>query len=271
MFKKILYPTDLSERSERDLRWVSSHLYEPGEEFIVAHGVDVAVGMETPSVVSQAGMLLQELCERAIPPSVAFQCRIRAGGRDEAVPAIAKEENCSMVIVTSSPTAPVVPIIQSLAIPQLILRWENLPTVPGELLKSVVVATDLEEERTTSVLQGLRSVLAVLDKSDHHPRITVLHGVPMTETQTAHQVFNQASKALELLRIDVESWNGQAESQLVGGQTEEELPQAIVELNTSLLVLGLPSRGDVWQLLLSNTAEALVERTKCPILIVPTD
>ncbi len=268
MFSKIFYPTDLSERSERDLAWVAKHLSDPSGEMIIAHRVSTSVGIDTPAVVSEMQEAIGEFCERAIPSGTSYRAFVEAGSYGEVLPAIACREKCSIAIITTPPKASVVPIVQSLAIPQLILRWQAPPVIPGDLLNSVVVSTNLEVERTNQVMQNLRSLL---ERSGRKPKITLIHGVPMSDSSSAHILFNQASEAMEVARAEVESWNGQAGSRIVGGQTEVELPKLVLELNTSLLVIGLPQMGDIWQLLLGNTAEALVDRTSCPVLVVPTN
>ncbi|EFC91678.1 UspA domain protein [Dethiosulfovibrio peptidovorans DSM 11002] len=268
MFRKILYPSDLSERSERDLKWVATHLTERSEEIVAVHVVSTSIGVETPSVVSGAQEILKEMCERSIPNGVPFRFYVEAGEKDEVFSAIVRREDCSVAVITVSPDTAIVPLVQSLGLPQLILRWNTPPTIPGDILKNVVVATDLEAKRTQNILDGVKKVL---DRRQKDTRITLLHGVPMEDASMAHGLFNQASKAMEAAKEEVEKWNDLVETKLVGGQTEEELPKAIVDLSTSLLVLGLPLKTDIWQLILGNTAEALVERTRCPILIIPTE
>lgn len=267
MFKRIFYPTDLSERSGRDLKWVATNLSDPSGEIVVAHRVGVSLGADVPALVSQIQVALDEFCEANIPPETTYKAFVEAGSYGEVLPAIAHREGCSLAVVATSPRASILPIVQSLAIPQLILRWEAPPVIPGNLLKSVVVATNLESERSNQVIKELKELL---EKDNRKPPITLIHGVPMADPSSAHILFNQASEAMEIARQEVESWNGEAHSKLVGGQTEEELPRLVRELNTSLLVIGLPIKTDIWQLILGNTAEALVDRTSCPVLIIPT-
>lgn len=268
MFGKIFYPTDLSERSERDLAWVARNLSDPSGEMIIAHRVGTEMGTDTPEVVSHVQETLDEFCERSMPPDARYRAFAEAGSYGQVLSSIACREECTIAVITVSPKASVVPIVQSLAIPQLILRWQTPPVIPGDLLNSVTVSTNLEAERTRQVTESLRSIL---EKTGRKPTVTLIHGVPMSDSSSAHILFNQASEAMEVIRAEVEGWNGQAQSRIVGGQTEVELPKLVLELKTSLLVIGLPKTGDIWQLLLGNTAEALVDRTQCPILVIPTD
>lgn len=268
MFSKIFYPTDLSERSARDLTWIAEHLTDDNSQIIVAHSVDTTAGIETPAVVVQANEAIEIFCKETLPENMPFKAFAEAGGKTEVLSSIAHREVCSVATVTTKPGAKITHLIQSLAIPQLILRWETPPENIDTMLKNVVIAIDLESKRTNSILKIVKSIVERLDKNI---KITLLHGVPMEDASTAHQIYNQAAKALEKVRIEVEEWNRETYGELVGGQTEEELPRKIDELETGLLVLGLPLKGDIWQLLLGNTAEALIERTKCPVLIIPTD
>lgn len=267
MFRRIFYPTDLSERSGKNLKWVAANLSDPSGEMIIAHRVDTSMGTNVPEIVGQMQVHLEEFCEANIPKEMSYQAFVEAGTYREVLPSIAQRENCSIAVIAASPRASILPMVQSLAIPQLILRWEAPPVISGNLLKSVVVSTNLESERSNQVTQALRSLL---EKEGNKPRITLIHGVPMADPSSSHVLFNQASEAMEVARQEVESWNGEAYSKLVGGQTEEELPKLVKELNTSLLVIGLPIKTDIWQLILGNTAEALVDRTACPVLVIPT-
>lgn len=266
MFSKIFYPTDLSERSARDLAWIAEHLADENSQIIIAHSVDTTAGIDTPEVVIQANEAIDIFCKETIPENVTFKALAEAGEKTEVLASIAHREICSVATITTKPGTKIANLIQSLAIPQLILRWETPPENTDTMLKNVVIAIDLESKRTNSILRNVKSIVERLDKDI---KITLLHGVPMEDPSTAHQIYNQAAKALEKVRIEVEEWNKETYGELVGGQTEEELPLKIEELKTGLLVLGLPLKGDIWQLLLGNTAEALIERTKCPVLIIP--
>lgn len=128
----------------------------------------------------------------------------------------------------------------------------------------VVLCTDLSLERTDSMLMQLRPLLEGFEA-----RITLLHSVALEEPQSSEEVFNAASQALEEVRIRVKEWNPFTEAVLASGQPEEEILKQCSLIGAKLVVVGLSTHGELWNLLIGSTAETIIERSDAPVLVLP--
>ena len=83
--------------------------------------------------------------------------------------------------------------------------------------------------------------------------------------------MNSASEAMERVLADVLAWDIPAEGVILSGNPAVECAPKITELDPSLLVIGLSRMGELLQIVLGSTGEALVEDTSCPALILPVN
>jgi nucleotide-binding universal stress UspA family protein len=94
--------------------------------------------------------------------------------------------------------------------------------------------------------------------------------VPLEDAGQSQELVHSATDALEEVREEVSRWNTNTSSEIVSGQPEEELPGKIADLDPTLLVLGLTIHSEMWGLILGSTAESLLEKANCPVLIIPS-
>lgn len=268
MLTKILYPVDLSPLSQSGLSWVANHVLEDSSELIAVHVVDPTIaGMDTPRYVHDAEISLDTLCQTMVPDHIRFRVISRAGDKRDVIPGIALEEKCTFAILPVREGEDVIPLVRKMAIPQLLLRTSDGKMPKEDVLRKIVIAVDLAQERTEKLTETMRSVLEGVRIV---PELTLIHGVPLEGAQGSQVLVNKAEEALSTIEEDIKKWNENTLSELISGQPEEELPARINELDPSLLVVGLATHGELWQLILGSTAMALIEKTECPVLIIPT-
>lgn len=268
MLTKILYPVDLSPLSQSGLSWVANHVLEDNSELIAVHVVDPTVaGMDTPRYVHDAEISLDTLCRTMVPDNIRFRVISKAGDKRDVIPEIALAERCTFAILPVHEDEDVIPLVRKMAIPQLLLRTSDGKMPKEDVLGKIVITVDLARERTERLTETMRTVL---DGVSVVPEITLLHGVPLEGAQGSQVLVNKAEEALSTVAEDIKGWNENTLSELISGQPEEELPKRINGLAPSLLVVGLATHGELWQLILGSTAMALIEKTACPVLIIPT-
>lgn len=266
MLTRILYPIDLSPRSQKGLTWIADRVLQKNSQLVAVHIVDTAAGTDTPRYVHDARISLQTLCDTVIPPDVSCKVIVKAGNLMEDLPDIAHQEKCSFAILPVKEGSSPVPLIKKMAIPQFLLRAKEGVFPKEDVFTRIVVAVDLFPERTDHLLSSLKEILS---DSDISSKITLIHAVPLEDAGQSQELVHSATEALEEVREEVSSWNTCTEGEVVSGQPEKELPKRISEYDPTLLVVGLSVHGEIWELILGSTAEALLEKAECPVLIIP--
>jgi nucleotide-binding universal stress UspA family protein len=268
MLTKILYPVDLSPFSQSGLSWVANHVLEDSSELIAVHVVDPTIaGMDTPRYVRDAEISLDTLCQTMVPDNIRFRVISRAGDKKDVIPDIALAEKCTFAILPVREDEDVIPLVRKMAIPQLLLRTSDGHMPEEDVLGKIAIAVDLSRERTEKLTETMKTIIEGVRVV---PEITLIHGVPLEGAQGSQVLVNKAEEALSTIEEGIKRWNENTLSELISGQPEEELPERINEIAPSLLVVGLATHGELWQLILGSTAMALIEKTACPVLIIPT-
>jgi|GEM_PF-289663 len=267
MLTKILYPLDLSPLSQKGLAWVVGHVLQDNSKVLIVHVVDpTAAGIDTPRYVHDASISIDTLCKTLIPEHIVIKIKVVAGDIMEILPETARSEECTFAVTPIKNGEAMLPLVRSMAIPHLLLRQKKDETPKDSLLKKVIIAVDLLPERTTTFLKKIEKIFSSFRAE---PEIILLHGLPLDEVEVSQDLVNMAEKALDKVQSSVGEWNSDTTSELISGQPEEELPRRVGEIDPTLLVVGLDNKSELWELILGSTGRALIERTECPVLIVP--
>jgi len=264
MLRKILFPIDFTPLSRKGLVWTVDNLADDDSEFVLAHVVDTSAGVNTPELLQEAeeilGSISDELSERNIRNSTIAE----AGDTYEVLSDIAHREGCSFSVMFSEQGDVVAPLIRYLAIPHLVVKTRDEAMPPENLFSKIVVCTDLSPERTERTLTDLHALLGRSTGS-----ITLLHAVPLDDTSSAEWLTQSAWEAAGEVRSMVSSWNPDVAIDVIGGEPETDLLNRVREIGPCLLVVGLSTHGELWQLIIGSTGEVLVENAPCPVLVLP--
>jgi nucleotide-binding universal stress UspA family protein len=267
MATRVCFLSDTDEFSEKSLEQVSLQLGGMHTDFLLAHVVDSGLSGDLPSIVHATENVLIDMAMRILPKDLFYGVSVEAGDVLETLPALVREEGCSLVAIPGRPGETLIPLVRVLPVPQLLLRNEpGRPTDP--LFSHLVIPIDLTFTRTYAILTQLRELL---DSVGRPERITLLHCVRLEEPGTSQDLVNSASEAMERVLADVLTWDIPAESVILSGDPTVECPPKIAGLSPSLLVVGLSRMGDLLQVVLGSTGEALIEGTSCPALILPVN
>jgi nucleotide-binding universal stress UspA family protein len=266
MLTRILFLADVSSFSARGLAWAADKLSGEQSDFLVLHVVDRAAGLDAPELVREAEGYLEEMCARTLPPESYYKTLVLSGDVLESLPETIRSEKCTFAVFPLPREEDGIPLIRSIQVPQIILREAEGFFPEEDVFGNLVVALDLEPTRTNLVLDNLRDFLSQLNR---RLAVTLLHCVSPQSAESAPEILNTAAEALEHVRDEIASWGHETTAEIVSGDPLMELPARISATGPSLLVLGLPVMGELGQLFLGSTAEAILSGTDCPLLIFP--
>lgn len=267
MLRRILFPIDMTDFSKEALCWLSQRALLHQSDILVVHVVSPSAGIHTPQLVQETETALNDFCLQSIPEELFYKVMVAAGDPLKIIPEIAVSEKCTFAVLPAQNVAEITPLVRRLALPQLILRSKDGVFPGGDIYKNIAVAIDLSPGRTDAMLNELRDIIS---QSGSTPHLTLVHGVPLDDAEDSQVLINAAEGALEVVAQDVSQWNPDTSFQVVSGEPEVELPLWIKNTDPSLLVVGLSTQRELWQLIVGSTAEPLIEGTTCPVLIFPT-
>lgn len=266
MLTRILFLADVSPFSERALAWASEKLKGQQTDFLVLHVVDPAAGMEAPHVVREAEGYLEEMASRVLPPESYYKTLVLSGDILETLPETVRSEGCTFALLALPKGVDGLPLIRSIPVPQLVIRESEGLFPNAEVFGKLAVALDLEPNRTSLMLDNLRTMLAATGAS---PEIILVHGVSPLSAEEAPAMLNAAEEALEEVRDEIASWGHEVTAHLLAGDPVTDLPGRIEELAPSALAIGLPAAGELGRLVLGSVAESLLWNTRCPLVVFP--
>ncbi len=264
MFRKLLYPTDLSELSLKGLEWTMRNLLMGSSEILIAHVIDPAAGVRTPEITRDAEDFLERISEDLSARNIKNSIFLETGDAKELLPDLAHSAGCSASVLFTSVHEKVTPFIRMLPIPHLIAKCPEDRIPPDDPFEEIILCTDLSPERTDSMLTQLRPIL-----EGFKTRLTLLHSVVLEDPGTSDEIFRTASEALEEVKLAVREWNPSTEAVLVSGEPEEEILKQCALIGAKLVVVGLSTHGELWNLLIGSTAEPVIERSTSPVLVLP--
>jgi len=261
MLTRILFLADVSPFSERALAWASEKLKGQQTDFLLLHVVDPAAGMEAPHVVREAEGYLEEMASRVLPPESYYKTLVLSGDILETLPETVRSEGCTFALLALPEGVDGLPLIRSIPVPQLVLRESEGLFPDTGVFGKLALALDLEPNRTSLMLDSLRAMLSATGAS---PEIVLVHGA-----EEAPAMLNAAEEALEEIRDEIASWGLEVSTSLLAGDPATDLPGRIEEIAPSSLAVGLPAAGELGRLVLGSVAEALLESTRCPLVVFP--
>ena len=266
MLTRILFLADVSPFSDHTLAWAKDKMRAEQTDFLILHVVDPAAGLESPRLVSEAETYFEQLGSRILSSESYYKTMVLSGDVMEILPEVVRAEGCTFVLLPLPKGVDGFPLMRTVPVPQMIVQEEDEFFPPGDIFQKVVVALDLEPARTALMLENLRTILL---QTGGNPFITLVHAFFPQSAESAPELMNAASEAMGEVQKEVSSWGYDTTVELVTGQPETDLPPKVSDLAPTLLAIGLPYAGEMGQLVLGATAEALMKGTVCPLLIFP--
>lgn len=264
MFRKILFPIDLSELSRKGLTWTAVNVADPSSEIILVHVVEPMSGLDISPMITEAEIEMEKIGLELSAHGLRNRTFVLSGDPLETLSEIAHSEGCSVSVFFAERNDVVVPFIRYMAIPHLIVKTSDSQTPPPDPFRHIAVCTDLSPDRTDTMLGELKNLLG-----GRPVPMTILHAVSLEDAASSSEMFQIASSALEEVRESVASWNTETGAELLTGEAEEEILSRTAELMPGILTVGLSIHGHLWELIVGSTGEAIIERAPCPVLVIP--
>lgn len=264
MFRKILFPIDLSELSRKGLTWTAVNVADPSSEIILVHVVEPMSGIDISPMIAEAESAMEKISLDLTAFGVRNKALVLSGDPLETLSEIAHSEGCSISVFFAESNDVVVPFIRYMAMPHLVVKCSDPCTPPPDPFRHIAICTDLSPERTDRILEELKSLLG-----GRPVPMTILHAVSLEDASSSSEMFQIASSALEEVRESVASWNADTGAELLTGEPEVEIVRRAAELHPGILTVGLSIHGRLWELIIGSTGEAIIERAPCPVLVIP--
>ncbi len=264
MFRKILFPIDLSELSRKGLTWTAVNVVDPSSEIILVHVVEPMIGINISPMIADAEAAMEKIELELASLGIRHKAFVLSGDPLETLSEIAHSEGCSVSVFFTERNDVVVPFIRNMAMPHLVVKTTDSRTPPPDPFRHIAVCTDLSPERTDIMLGELKNLLG-----GRPVPMTILHAVSLEDASSSSEMFQIASSALEEVRESVASWNTEAGAEILTGEPEEEILRRAAELQPGILTVGLSIHGHLWELIIGSTGEAIIERAPCPVLVIP--
>jgi len=265
MFRKILFPIDLSDLSRKGLAWTARNVADPSSEMVLVHVLEPIVGMDTGPMVHKAERSIGVIEAELTSIGIRNKSFVVVGDPYEILPEIAHSEGCSLCALFADREDVVVPSLRLMALPHLVFKASGGVMPPPDPFRRITVAADLSPTRTDVVLRELKKLLA-----GRVVPMTILHSLFMEDTLTSTEMFQAAAAALEEVRASVEKWNPGTGAEVLGGHPEVEILRRVEKIKPGMLVVGLSVHGHFWELIVGSTGEAIIERSPCPVLVIPS-
>lgn len=264
MFRKILFPIDLSELSRKGLTWTASNVADASSEILLVHVVEPISGLDTSQMLSDAGQAMEKIESELSAMGVRNRSFVLSGDPLETLSDIAHSEKCTIVVFFAKTDDVVVPFIRYIAIPQLVVKTseDNIPL--PDPFRHITVSTDLSPERTERMLEELKKLLG-----GRTIPMTIIHTLSLDDASSSSDMFQAASSALEEVRGSISLWNPDVSAEILTGEPEIEIIRKIREMDPGILIVGLSVHAHLWELIVGSTGEAIIERSPCPVLVIP--
>ena len=264
MFRKILFPIDLSELSRKGLTWTAVNIVDPSSEILLVHVVEPMTGLDISPMITDAEGALEKIGAELSALGVRHRVLVLSGAPLETLSDIAHSEGCSVSVLFAEADDVVVPLIRYMAIPHLVIKTRGSHTPPPDPFRQIAVCSDLSPDRTECMLAELKALLR-----GRPVPMTILHAVTLEDSSSSSEMFQIASSALEEVRETVASWNPETGAELLTGEPEVEILKRTSEILPGILAVGLSTRGNLWELIVGSTGEAIIEKALCPVLVIP--
>ena len=265
MFRRILFPLDLSGLSRKGLAWTAGNVADPSSEIVLVHVVEPVSGIDTGPLIDKAEKALDAIEAELHGMGIMSRSFVKTGDPLEILPQVAHSERCSISAVFAERDDVVVPSLRLMAIPHLVYKSDEGAMPPPDPFRQIAVATDLSPFRTNPDFRELRKLLAGRDVP-----MTLLHSVSMDDPSTSTELFQVAASALEEVRKTIEKWNPGTTAEILGGEPEVEILRTVKNIRPGMLVVGLSVHGHLWELIVGSTGEAIIEQAPCPVLVIPS-
>lgn len=291
----IVTATDFSERSLHALRAAAKMASQHRDQLTILHvleelgdGYGWLLLAEPPDKIEaqmkeQAKTKLLNLCRdqlAAIDPDLSFNLRVEVGSPAEQILRVAKELQARQIVVGTLGHGKILSTFLGSTANQLI-RWSELPVlvVPPEhadlSFQRILAPVESSAVSRATLLHAVELARAFSGK------ITLLHAVGLPVVMGSEPSFTNTivpETIEELITRHRENLEGVVQALEIGDVVDkidvwtmdpaQAISQAAKEQDVELICMGSHGRRGLMRFLLGNTAERVLRRAPCPVMIL---
>ena len=140
----------------------------------------------------------------------------------------------------------------------------------------ILVSVDLAEasekivKKAEEIARGLSAKLWVLHVAEPDPDFVGYEAGPQEVRDSLSKKFHDEHVQIQKIAEHLRQTGLDATALLVQGETVATILQETSKLGIDIIVIGSHGRGAMYQLLVGSVCEGVLEKSACPVLVVPT-
>lgn len=140
----------------------------------------------------------------------------------------------------------------------------------------ILVAIDFSEstekilQKAEEIAKRLSSKLWIIHVAEPEPDF-VGYGVdPQILRDTHSNKFHDEHRQIQEISERMRKNGLDATALLVQGSTADTILKEATKLNVDIIILGSHGHGSLYQILVGSVSEGVLQKSECPVLIIPT-
>ncbi len=283
MFEKVLFATDLSKYAQKTFECVEEI---PGvKEIVLLHVVDATHPSMTGWIhgqhIENARMHLEE--HKVHLENMGFKVKakvdvITEGSISHSILKTADEENVSLILMNAHGKGLIkglllgsvaLDVLRHAKKDILLMRYKLVESFDGEKLQKFCERIFSKVVYPTDFSGPAEKALSLLRRLDSIERIELVHVVTKGETKEEIEVeVQEAKKKLNGIKDELGSAGFTVNVHVRVGNPAEEICSVARDEDASLIAISSHGKGWIKELLLGDTAYAVVKNTRRPVLVV---
>ena len=140
----------------------------------------------------------------------------------------------------------------------------------------LLVAVDLSEstqvimKKVEKIAKALSARVWILHNAEPEPDTLEFRVDPQTAREALSKKFHHEHRQIQKIAKRLRSDGLKATALLVHGATVEKILKEASKLKVDMIVVGSHGRNAVYQLFVGSVSEGVLQKSRCPVLVVPT-
>ena len=140
----------------------------------------------------------------------------------------------------------------------------------------LLVAVDLSEstniivKKVEELAKALSAKVWILHNAEPEPNLVEFRADPQTARDSLSKKFRGEHRQIQKIAKRLRKAGLDITALLVHGVTVETILKEASKLDVDMIVVGSHGRSAVYQLFVGSVSEAVLHKSRCPVLVVPT-
>ena len=140
----------------------------------------------------------------------------------------------------------------------------------------LLVALDLSDctetimKQVEEISKSLSARVWIIHNAEPETETIEFKADPIAARESLAKKFHQEHLQIQEIAENLRSKGVDATALLVHGSTVEKIVEEAEKLDANMIVVGSHGHGAVYQLVLGSVSEGIIQKARCPVLIIPT-